>query len=111
MSYNFKAGIAFGFKMSNEEFNKNIYKTHHSTEDWESLIEEYIIFTNDISGEGDVIFGINMKTVSFENAVELRKEDLTPAYSLINVINSVFREYFPKLAVKPAKNILYLKIC
>lgn len=108
MSFDYKAGIAYGYAMTHEEFTKNSYQLNHSCMDWDEICDDYVIRTDYYSHDGDIIFGINVAICS--EGMSSRLHDIIPDERDMTNITCLFKEYFPDLKDKTPGLHLYLEI-
>ena len=108
MSVDYRAGIAYGYSITNEEFTKNSYSLNHSCADWDEICDDYVIRTDCYGYNSNVIFGINVATC--EEGASYRLHDIVPNEHDIKNITCLFQEYFPDLKNKTPGLYLYLEI-
>ena len=107
MSINYKAGIAYGYTITYEEFLKSSY-LNQSRADWGEVCDDYIIITDCYGNNDNVIFGINIATC--DEGASYRLHDIVPnKCDMINIV-CLFKEYFPNLKNKTPGLHLYLEI-
>ena len=99
MSVDYRAGIAYGYFMTNEEFTKDSYSLNHSCTDWDEICYDY---------NSDIIFGINIATC--DEGTSYRLYDIVPNERDMKNITCLFQEYFPNLKNKTPGLHLYLEI-
>ena len=107
MSVNYRAGIAYGYSMTDEEFTKNSY-SNYSSADWDEICDDYVIRTDCYGHNGDIIFGINVATC--DEGASYHLHDIVPNECDMKNITCLFQEYFPDLKNKTPGLYLYLEI-